>query len=163
MNYRNLGSTGLKVSELGLGCSSIGNSIFNYSDENEFLGILNYAFENGINFFDTADTYAFGNSESLIGKAFANKRDKIIISTKVGFLPSSLSSHTKYLIPFLGSARKIIMPFKKSLKKLLLQKIILKFLKKEFLIQLTQIHTMLRLLLNYQKKKILLFGMMRKQ
>jgi aryl-alcohol dehydrogenase-like predicted oxidoreductase len=118
MNFRNLGSTGLKVSELGLGCSSLGNSVFNYGNEDEFLAVLNFAFENGINFFDTADTYAFGNSETLIGKAFRNKRDKIIIATKVGFLPSSLSSHAKNFIPLLGSARKLIKPFKKGLKKL---------------------------------------------
>ena len=118
MNYKNLGTTGLKVSELGLGCSSLGNSVFNYGDESEFLGILNYAFENGINFFDTADSYAFGNSEALIGKAFGNKRDKVIITTKVGFLPSSLSTHAKKLIPFLGNARKLIMPLKKNLKRL---------------------------------------------
>jgi len=118
MNYRILGSTGLEVSELGLGCSSLGNSIFNYGDEGEFLEVLNYAFENDINFFDTADTYGFGNSEALIGKAFSKRRDKVIISTKVGFLPSSLSSHTKNLIPFLGNARKLIIPFKKRLKRL---------------------------------------------
>ena len=118
MKYRNLGTTGLKVSELGLGCSSLGNSVFNYGDESEFFEVLNYAFENGINFFDTADTYGFGNSETLVGKAFRNKRDKVIIATKVGFLPSSLSSRAKYLIPFLGNARKIIIPFKRRLKKL---------------------------------------------
>jgi len=118
MKYRNLGTTGLKVSELGLGCSSLGNSVFNYGDESEFFEVLNYAFENGINFFDTADTYGFGNSEALIGKAFRNKRDKVIIETKVGFLPSSLSSRAKFLIPFLGNARKLIIPFKKNLKKL---------------------------------------------
>lgn len=118
MNYRNLGSTGLEVSELGLGCSSLGNSIFNYAHENEFLKVLNYAFENGINFFDTADSYAYGHSEILIGKAFGNKRDKVIICTKVGFLPSSLSLRAKSLIPFLGNARKLIAPFKKNLKKL---------------------------------------------
>lgn len=118
MKYRDLGATGLKVSELGLGCSSLGNSVFNYGDESEFLKVLNYAFENGINFFDTADTYALGNSEILIGKAFQNKRDKIILATKVGFIPSSLSRSVKNLIPFIGSARKLISPFKKSLKRL---------------------------------------------
>lgn len=118
MTYRNLGSTGLKVSELGLGCSTIGNSIFNYGDESEFIDVLNYAFDNGINFFDTADTYALGNSEILIGKAFCNKRDKVIIASKVGFLPSSLSRRAKGLIPALGNARKLLLPFKKNLKKL---------------------------------------------
>jgi len=117
MNYRTLGSTRLKVSELGLGCSSLGNSIFNYNDEKEFIKLLNQAFENGINFFDTADSYAYGHSETLLGKAFSEKGNKVIISTKVGFLPSSLSSHTKSLIPFLGNTRKLISPFKMSLKR----------------------------------------------
>ena len=49
MNYRKLGATGLKVSELGLGCSSLGNSVFNYDAKSKFLEVLNYAFENGIN------------------------------------------------------------------------------------------------------------------
>lgn len=117
MHYRSLGSTGLKVSELGLGCSNLGNAVFNYGSDNEFTQVLNYAFENGINFFDTADTYSYGNSETLIGKAFKNKRDSIIISTKVGFLPSSLSSPAKMFVPFLGKTRKLIYPFKKYLKK----------------------------------------------
>jgi aryl-alcohol dehydrogenase-like predicted oxidoreductase len=100
-----------------LGCSSIGNSIFNYNDEKEFIKLLNHAFENGINFFDTADSYAYGHSETLLGKAFSEKGSKVIISTKVGFLPSSLSSRTKSLIPFLGNTRKLISPFKMSLKR----------------------------------------------
>ena len=118
MRYRSLGSTNIKVSELGLGCSSLGNSVFNYGEEDEFLRVLDYAFESGINFFDTADTYTFGNSESLIGKAFKRKRDKVIISTKVGFLPSSLSTYAKSFVPFLGSSRKFIKPFKRSIKKI---------------------------------------------
>ena len=54
----------------------------------------------------------------MIGKALRNKRDKVIISTKVGFLPSSLSKQAKNFIPILRKARKLILPFKKSLKKL---------------------------------------------
>ena len=117
MKYRTLGATAVKVSELGLGCSSLGNSIFNHGDEKFFLDILNYAYDNGITFYDTADSYSYGNSESLIGKAFSKQRDKVVISTKVGFLPSSLSAKGKYFVPFLGGARKLITPFKKQLKK----------------------------------------------
>ena len=58
------------------------------------------------------------NSETLLGKAFENKRDKVIISTKAGFLPSSLGAPAQYLIPFLRNTRKLIYPFKKTLKKL---------------------------------------------
>jgi aryl-alcohol dehydrogenase-like predicted oxidoreductase len=46
MNYRSLGNTGLKVSELGLGCSSIGNSVFNYGEEKEFINLLDFASDN---------------------------------------------------------------------------------------------------------------------
>jgi len=80
----------LKVSKLGLGTSQIGGpSLINGRltgakpiPQREALNILRYAFENGINFFDTSDKY--GNAEELLGKVFSSKRDKVVIATKCG-------------------------------------------------------------------------------
>jgi aryl-alcohol dehydrogenase-like predicted oxidoreductase len=118
MNYRPLGTTGLSVSELGLGCSAIGSSVFNNLTDTDSINLLKYAFDNGINFYDTASTYTFGNSEKLIGKAFKVCRDKVIISTKVGFLDSSLARYARIISPFISPFRRYIVPHKKKLKKI---------------------------------------------
>jgi aryl-alcohol dehydrogenase-like predicted oxidoreductase len=116
MNYRSFGSTGLKVSEIGLGCSGIGGSVF-YKDDRESARVLNRAFELGINFYDTADTYTNGRSEKLIGSAFKDRRSQIIIASKVGMLPSSLYRLGKTLLPVLRPIRRVIEPWKSTLKK----------------------------------------------
>lgn len=80
MEYRRLGNSGLKVSEIGLG----GNNFGNRADEETSITIINHALEMGINFIDTADMYAQGRSEEIVGKAVKGKRSKIIIATKFG-------------------------------------------------------------------------------
>jgi aryl-alcohol dehydrogenase-like predicted oxidoreductase len=85
MKYRNLGKTDLLVSEIGLGCQSIGGGLY-YKDHKESLRTLFEAFDSGVNFFDTSDHYSQGESEKLIGEAFSRKRDKIMIGTKAGTL-----------------------------------------------------------------------------
>jgi len=87
MQLREFGNTSLRVSELGLGCARIGG-VFQ-SDPKGFLDLLSFAFDSGITFFDTADMYSQGESESLIGKALKDKRDRIVIASKAGYsLPS---------------------------------------------------------------------------
>ena len=115
MKFRSLGTTGLRVSELGLGCSSLGASVF-HDNEAESVRVLEAAFDSGINFFDTAGTYAYGRSEALLGQVFCQRRDKVIIATKTGFLPSSLARFGRVLVPVLGSARRLITPYKRTLK-----------------------------------------------
>ena len=87
MNYRKLGKSDLRVSEIGFGCQSIGGGLY-YKDNSESIKILNMAFDAGVNFFDTSDHYSLGESEKLLGKTFKEKRDKIIIGTKAGTLYS---------------------------------------------------------------------------
>src|ERR1051325_8998224 len=97
MNYRTLGNTGLKVSELCLGTMTFGENFFNIAvvgqtSANEMVG---RALDAGINFFDTADVYSYGQSETVLGQAFKDgntARDKIIIATKVRSAMSEASS-----------------------------------------------------------------------
>jgi aryl-alcohol dehydrogenase-like predicted oxidoreductase len=78
MKKRKLGSSNILVSELGLGCMSIG------TDEKAARQIINAALEEGINYFDTADLYDHGLNEKIVGEALKEVRDKVIIATKVG-------------------------------------------------------------------------------
>ena len=81
MEFKNLGSTGLKVSSVGIGCNNFGRRC-NLELTNE---VVNAALDCGINFFDTADVYGpRGLSEEYLGKAIAGKRDKLVIATKFG-------------------------------------------------------------------------------
>ena len=83
MEQRKLGSQGMTVSAEGLGC--MGMSAFcGPSDEAENLATLARAIDLGINFFDTAEIYGPFKNEILLAKAFAGKRDKVQIATKVG-------------------------------------------------------------------------------
>ncbi|MGB0909828.1 MAG: aldo/keto reductase [Nitrospirales bacterium] len=116
MEYRLLGKTGLRTSVIGLGCSRLGASIFEH-DTVENLSLLDYALDQGINFFDTADSYGFGNSELTLGKAFQKKRDKVILATKGGSLPSSLARFGKFIVPFIGPFRSQLRTKKSTLKK----------------------------------------------
>jgi aryl-alcohol dehydrogenase-like predicted oxidoreductase len=88
VNYRRLGKTDLTISEIGFGCQSIAGGLY-YKNNKESMKTLLEAFDSGVNFFDTSDHYSQGESESLIGKVFKEKREKIIIGTKAGTLYST--------------------------------------------------------------------------
>src|SRR6266540_5746604 len=93
MNYRRLGTTGLRISRLGLGCGNFGGvgsaPEFYGKGENErdAFALMNRAFEAGINFFDTANAYGGGRSESYIGRWLKTKgpavRQQLLLSSKV--------------------------------------------------------------------------------
>ena len=88
MEYRRLGSTGLKVSRLCLGCMSYGSSKWRpwVLDEERAKPFIKEALDAGINFFDTADMYSLGASEAVLGRAlkeFGVRRSDLIIATKV--------------------------------------------------------------------------------
>ncbi|HEY4578553.1 MAG TPA: aldo/keto reductase [Savagea sp.] len=78
MKKRQLGKTTLKISELGLGCMSLPQ------DTNEARRIIDRALDAGITFFDTADLYDFGKNESLLGSLLAQRRQEVVLATKVG-------------------------------------------------------------------------------
>lgn len=80
MRYRALGSSGLTVSVVGLGCNAFGSRI----DEQQTRAVVDAAFDHGITFFDTADTYGLGASEELLGRALGTRRDDVVVATKFG-------------------------------------------------------------------------------
>lgn len=86
MKLRTLGKTGLKVSEIGFGAWAIGGTSYGPTKDEESLEALNTAWNSGVNFFDTADTYGHGHSEELIAEFLKGKpKDKIVIASKVGW------------------------------------------------------------------------------
>lgn len=78
MKKRKLGASDLAVSEVGLGCMSLG------TEKNKALSLLDEAIELGINYLDTADLYDFGRNEEIVGEAIQNRRHDIILATKAG-------------------------------------------------------------------------------
>ncbi|HTO72856.1 MAG TPA: aldo/keto reductase [Gemmatimonadales bacterium] len=79
-----LGTLGLEVSALGLGCMGMSQS-YGPADEQESLATLDRALELGIDFFDTAEVYGPFHNEELLGRAFAGRRDRLVLATKFGF------------------------------------------------------------------------------
>src|SRR4051812_33239541 len=84
MQYRVLGSTGLSVSVIGLGCNHLG-SYWRGRTRSDMVRLLEHALSLGVTFFDTADIYMQGESEELLGSVFAARRHDIVIATKIGF------------------------------------------------------------------------------
>lgn len=110
--YRRFGETDLQVSEIGFGCSSLG-TVFGHDADQDGLHALDYAVEQGINFFDTADAYSLGNSERLLGRAFRGRRDKAIIATKGGSRFTPLWRSAAQSTPLLAPFRRALRPFKR--------------------------------------------------
>jgi aryl-alcohol dehydrogenase-like predicted oxidoreductase len=80
---RNLGSEGLVVSELGLGCMGM-SEFYGTGDEEESTATIHRAIELGITFLDTADMYGPFTNEKLVGNAIAGRRDEVVLATKFG-------------------------------------------------------------------------------
>jgi aryl-alcohol dehydrogenase-like predicted oxidoreductase len=81
MDYRILGRTGVRVSPLCLGTMNFGG----VTNEEDSIRIIHAALDGGINFVDTANTYNDGQSEAAVGKALRDRRDKVVLATKVHF------------------------------------------------------------------------------
>ena len=80
MEYRLLGRTGVKVSPLCLGTMMFG--AWGNTDHDDCIRIIHHALDAGINFVDTADVYAQGESEEVVGKALVGRRDSVVLATK---------------------------------------------------------------------------------
>ena len=90
MNYRDLGRTGWKVSDISFGAWAIGGT-WGSVDDTESLAALHSAIDCGVNFIDTADVYGMGRSERLIAQLKRDRKEEIIVATKAG---RRLSPHT---------------------------------------------------------------------
>jgi aryl-alcohol dehydrogenase-like predicted oxidoreductase len=84
LHTRKLGSQGLEVPAIGLGCMGMSQS-YGPADEAESIATLHRAIELGCNFFDTAEVYGPYRNEELLGRAFAGRRGEVIVATKFGF------------------------------------------------------------------------------
>ncbi len=84
MQYRTLGRTGLRVSDIGFGAMTIGGEVFGATDDQESLRALHRALDLGMNFIDTADAYGRGHSEELIAQVLKTRRKEVVLATKGG-------------------------------------------------------------------------------
>jgi len=107
MEYRTLGKSGVKVPALSFGTGTFGGGTeffkaWGTSDVAEATRLVDICLEGGVNLFDTADIYSNGLSETILGKAVAGRREKVLISTKASFRlgdgPNDLGSSRHHLI-----------------------------------------------------------------
>lgn len=82
---RTLGSSGLAVSPLGLGCMGISQSFGPSPDRASNIAFLRTAVDRGVTLFDTAEVYGPFDNEEIVGEALAPVRDQVLIATKFGF------------------------------------------------------------------------------
>ncbi|MGA8651878.1 MAG: aldo/keto reductase [Xanthobacteraceae bacterium] len=82
---RLLGSSGIAVSAIGLGCMSL-SGVYGTSSDDEGIGLIHQALDSGITFLDTSDMYGFGHNEELVGKAIKGRRGEVVLATKFGNL-----------------------------------------------------------------------------
>ena len=85
MKYRQLGKTDLNVSEVGFGVWTVGTSWWGKIEEAQGINLLRQAFDLGVNFFDTGDTYGEGYGEEILAKGLKQQRHDIVIGTKFGY------------------------------------------------------------------------------
>jgi aryl-alcohol dehydrogenase-like predicted oxidoreductase len=110
MEYRNLGRTGVKVSQLCLGTMMFGRS----ANEQDSIAIVHAALERGVNFVDTANAYSAGASEQFVGRALANgRRASVVLATKAFFPQDQKDPNARGL-----SRRHLIEACEASLKRL---------------------------------------------
>ncbi len=86
MQKRKLGSSGLDVSAIGLGCMGLSFGLGPAVEKDHGIALIRAAFDRGVTFFDTAEAYGPGANEELVGEALAPVRDQVVIATKFGFL-----------------------------------------------------------------------------
>src|ERR1700761_8589590 len=85
MQTRTLGSTGLNVSAIGLGCMGLSFGYGPATEKQEAIALIRTAVERGVTFFDTAEVYGPFTNEELVGEALAPFRGQVVIATKFGW------------------------------------------------------------------------------
>jgi len=86
LKKRSLGKSGIEVTEIGLGLWAAGGDEWGHIDDQKIFDTIDFALENGINFYDTADVYGMGHSEDLLGQAMQGRRDQFVVATKIGWI-----------------------------------------------------------------------------
>jgi len=105
VKFRQLGSSGLRVSEVGFGTWGLGGTAYGEVDDQVSEATLMAAIERGVNFYDTSDMYGDGHSEELLGNVFHGVRDQIVLATKGGNLPhTGLHMPQDFSVPYLTQA-----------------------------------------------------------
>src|SRR5665213_2874271 len=85
MKQRRLGSSGPLVSEFGLGCMGM-SEFYGATDDAESIRTIHRALDLDMTFLDTADMYGFGRNEQLVGRAIADRRERVFLATKFGIV-----------------------------------------------------------------------------
>ncbi|WP_299267246.1 aldo/keto reductase [Halorientalis sp.] len=85
MNQRELGNSGVEVSEVGFGAWVVGTDWWGDRSREQAIDMVQHALDQGITFFDTGDVYGHGDSEELVGEALNERREEVTVSTKVGY------------------------------------------------------------------------------
>ena len=88
MKQRRLGTSGLTVSAIGLGCMSMSQS-YGVGNDQESVRTIHQALDLGVTFLDTADVYGQGANERLLGQAIRERRSEVVLATKFGIVPGS--------------------------------------------------------------------------
>lgn len=117
MKYRQFGNTELRVSEIGFGCGRLGGTV-DRGDRKEAVRTLELAFDRGVNYFDTADIYAQGRSEELLGKTFRHRRSAVILASKAGYRLSTAGSFAARLKPLARPVLRLIPSLRSSAQKI---------------------------------------------
>ncbi|MFF3849127.1 aldo/keto reductase [Streptomyces sp. NPDC002328] len=110
MQYRTLGRTGVQVSSLALGAMNFGR--IGRTTQDEAAALVDAALEAGVNLIDTADMYSAGESEEMVGKAIAGRRDDIVLATKAAMPMGDERNHRG------GSRRWLVTALDDSLRRL---------------------------------------------
>ena len=113
MELRPLGTSGLQVSAIGLGCWAMGGALWGEQEDQDSIATIQRARELGVNFLDTAPVYGFGRSEEVVGRALQGRRDQVVLATKCG-----LQWDAEGRITNNSSRRRILQEIEDSLRRL---------------------------------------------
>src|SRR5215468_8924222 len=100
--HRSLGTQGLSVSIVGLGCMSL-SGIYGTANDSESEELIRYAIDQGVDHLDSSDMYGWGHNERVIGRALQGRRDRVVLATKFGQTqnpgsPNGVNGHPKYVM-----------------------------------------------------------------
>ena len=117
MKYNQLGQTDIRVSEIGLGCQSLGGGLY-HRCKSESIAVVKKALDEGVNFFDTSDHYSQGLSEKWLGEALKGRRHEAVLATKAGTRYTRLGDVAGRARPALRPISRYLRPLKVSLHRM---------------------------------------------